>query len=89
MADPKTDSVPHASGEFATTHWSVVLLAGGGESEQADTALENLCRAYWYPLYAHVRRKGHDPHDAQDLVQEFISRFLDPCATETFLRKRN
>jgi RNA polymerase sigma-70 factor (ECF subfamily) len=65
------------AGEFATTHWSVILLAGGAESEDADTALEKLCRSYWYPLYAYVRRKGHDPHDAPDLVQEFFARFLE------------
>lgn len=44
---------------------------GGGH-----TALETLCRAYWYPLYAYVRRKGHDPHEAQDLTQGFFERFL-------------
>lgn len=63
--------------EFPTTHWSVVLLTGDGVSEDADKALEHLCNAYWYPLYAYVRRKGHRPHDAQDLVQEFFRRFLE------------
>ena len=44
--------------EFTTTHWSVVLLAGGEASTEADRALDDLCRAYWYPLYAYVRRQG-------------------------------
>ena len=61
---------------FATTHWSVVLLAGQSNSAQAADALEKLCRAYWYPLYAFVRRQGYDPHAAQDLTQEFFSRLL-------------
>ncbi len=64
------------AGKFATTHWSVVLLAGQNDSAQATEALEKLCHAYWYPLYAFVRRKGHDPHTAQDLTQEFFARLL-------------
>jgi len=61
---------------FTATHWSVVLTAGQSDSPQAAQALEKLCRAYWYPLYAYVRRQGHSPHDAQDLTQEFFARLL-------------
>jgi RNA polymerase sigma-70 factor (ECF subfamily) len=61
---------------FATTHWSVVLAAGQRDSPQSATALEQLCRGYWYPLYAYVRRRGHKPEDAQDLTQEFFARLL-------------
>jgi len=61
---------------FVTTHWSMVLAAGGAQSPQAKNALEKLCRAYWYPLYLYVRRKGYGPEDAQDLTQEFFSRLL-------------
>jgi len=60
---------------FPPTRWSVVLAAQG-EAPAAADALEALCRAYWYPLYAFVRRSGHSPHDAQDLTQEFFSRLL-------------
>jgi RNA polymerase sigma factor (sigma-70 family) len=63
--------------QFATTHWSVVLAAGGDSSLGAQSALEKLCRAYWYPLYAYVRRQGHGVEDAQDLTQEFFSRLLE------------
>ena len=62
---------------FATTRWSVILSACEGESPQAAAALETLCRAYWYPLYAYVRRSGYSPEDAQDLIQEFFFRLLD------------
>ena len=62
---------------FATTHWSVVLAARDTASPQADVALAELCRTYWYPLYAFVRRKGHSPHDAQDLTQAFFARLLE------------
>jgi RNA polymerase sigma factor (sigma-70 family) len=62
---------------FSTTHWSVVLEAGEGDTPAATEALERLCQCYWYPLYAYVRRKGHAPHDAQDLTQEFFARFLE------------
>src|SRR5919198_2364318 len=63
--------------QFATTHWSVVLAAGEKASPQAAEALEKLCRAYWYPLYAYVRRQGHDAHEAQDLTQAFFARLLE------------
>ncbi len=61
---------------FATTHWSVVLTAGQSESPQAAEALEKLCRTYWYPLYAYLRRWGSNPEEAQDLTQEFFARLL-------------
>jgi RNA polymerase sigma-70 factor (ECF subfamily) len=61
---------------FTTTHWSVVLSARQNQSPESAQALETLCRTYWYPLYAFVRRKGHPPHDAQDLTQEFFARLL-------------
>ncbi len=62
---------------FATTHWSVVLTAGRSDTAQAHVALEKLCRLYWYPLYAYVRRRGHSAADAQDLTQEFFARLLE------------
>ncbi len=57
---------------FATTHWSIVLSAGQDGGPGTEQALEKLCRAYWYPLFAYVRRRGHSPHDAQDLTQELF-----------------
>ena len=62
---------------FATTHWSVVLGARDTESSEAAEALANLCRTYWHPLYAYIRRRGLSPSDAQDLTQEFFYRLLD------------
>lgn len=62
---------------FATTHWTVVLAAGGQSTPLADRALEELCRVYWYPLYAYVRRQGHSKEDAEDLTQGFFARFLE------------
>jgi RNA polymerase sigma factor (sigma-70 family) len=61
---------------FATTHWSTVLAAGQAEVLGSRDALEKLCRTYWYPLYAYVRRCGVDSHGAEDLTQEFLARFL-------------
>ena len=61
---------------FLTTHWSVVLAAKDKSSPESAAALELLCRAYWYPLYAFVRRQGHSATDAQDLTQEFFARLL-------------
>jgi RNA polymerase sigma-70 factor (ECF subfamily) len=62
---------------FATTRWTVVLGAGQDSSPAATEALEELCRCYWYPLYAYVRRKGYEPETAEDLVQGFFERFLE------------
>lgn len=64
-------------GRFTTTHWSLVLAAAGCEDACGREALARLCQVYWYPLYAFVRRQGHDPHDAQDLTQEFFVRLLE------------
>src|SRR5688500_13520046 len=61
---------------FLTTRWSVVLAAQRKDGGDAATALEALCRAYWQPLYAYARRRGHSPHDAEDLTQEFFARLL-------------
>jgi len=62
---------------FATTRWTVVLAAGNRRAPQADAALEELCRTYWYPLYAYVRRHGHSREDAEDLTQAFFARLLE------------
>jgi len=62
---------------FVTTHWSVVLSARDPDSQTSIEALESLCRTYWLPLYAFVRRQGRSPHDAQDLTQEFFARLLE------------
>jgi len=62
---------------FAPTRWSVVLAAArGGQSACAADAMGELCRIYWYPIYAYVRRHGHDTHEAEDLTQEFFARLL-------------
>ena len=62
---------------FVTTQWSVVLAAKNAGSADAQTALESLCRTYWYPLYAYARRRGHTVQDAQDLTQAFFARLLE------------
>ena len=54
----------------------MILAAGDASSPRAQAALEALCRAYWYPLYAYVRRKGYAADDSQDLTQEFFTRLL-------------
>ena len=57
---------------FPSTHWSVVLAARADNPAVARAALEQLCTVYWYPLYAFVRRRGHQPANAEDVVQGFI-----------------
>ena len=78
MASPSESSpgTPGHAAVFATTHWSVVLAAGEAVSTESSEALERLCRTYWYPLYACIRRRGYNAADAQDLTQEFFTRLL-------------
>ena len=70
---------PSGPREFATTQWSLVGAANLNETSQtrAREALEELCRAYWYPLYAFVRGRGHSAVDAQDLTQAFFARIIE------------
>ena len=63
--------------QFTTTHWSVVLAARATDAPQAAAALEKLCRTYWYPLYAYLRRRGYGEHDAQDMTQGFFAHLLE------------
>jgi RNA polymerase sigma-70 factor (ECF subfamily) len=74
---PRDHPIKTANDIFATTRWTVVLAAGQKSDTQARQALEELCRTYWYPLYAYVRRQGHSKEDAEDLTQTFFARFLE------------
>ena len=62
---------------FATTRWSVVLEAGNHDFDKAAAALHWLCSAYWYPIYAFIRRRGADFHEAEDLTQAFFAFLLE------------
>lgn len=62
---------------FDRTRWSVVLAAGNGADTEAHAALSTLCKQYWYPLYAFVRRQGRNATDAQDLTQGFFLKLLE------------
>jgi RNA polymerase sigma factor (sigma-70 family) len=75
-APPDRPGPPKGRAYFATTQWSLVVAAGKKSSPEAAQALEQLCRTYWYPLYAYVRRSGHTCEDAQDLTQKFFARLL-------------
>lgn len=74
---PEPTAAPGKAHWFTTTHWSVVLAAGQQDPARCLDALEKLCRTYWYPLYAYVRRKGFTPDDAQDATQSFFEYFLE------------
>jgi RNA polymerase sigma-70 factor (ECF subfamily) len=76
-------SVPSLTGSgsgdarFSETAWSIVLAAGNASEPRAREALAELCRIYWPPIYAYLRRSGYATHDAQDLTQSFFQHVLE------------
>ena len=72
----RANSTSGGDRQFSATRWSVVLVAGHRSSPDSQRALESLCAAYWYPLYAYVRRRVADINDAQDLTQAFFAELL-------------
>jgi RNA polymerase sigma factor (sigma-70 family) len=63
--------------QFPATKWSVIQRAATVPSPTSRAALEELCRLYWPPLYAFLRRAGHNPEEAKDLVQGYLARLLE------------
>src|SRR5438552_2158981 len=76
-ADDSSCAQDAASSAFPITHWSIVLAAGADDFTRATAALERLCRTYWYPIYAFIRRRGSQQHDAEDLTQAFFAFLLE------------
>ena len=76
-ADGSDPPPPPPKACFAPTRWTVVLTAAHSDTTHARAALAQLCEAYWYPLYAYVRRKGYSPPDAEDLTQAFFVQVLE------------
>ena len=75
-----TESSGFAEGKvsaFSTTHWSIVEGAGQDNPALAAVALERLCRIYWFPIYAFIRRRGSSQHDAEDSTQGFFAHLLE------------
>jgi RNA polymerase sigma-70 factor (ECF subfamily) len=68
---------PPPPARFPTTHWSRVVAAGGPPTPEARAALAELCSAYWYPIYALIRRKGYGPDAALDLTQGYFAHLLE------------
>jgi RNA polymerase sigma-70 factor (ECF subfamily) len=73
---------------FQTTQWSVVQSAGEVTSPEAQAALARLCQAYWLPIYAFIRKRGHSPEQAEDLVQDFFGGFLEKNYVAKAVRER-
>ncbi|MBM3881417.1 MAG: sigma-70 family RNA polymerase sigma factor [Verrucomicrobia bacterium] len=88
MPAPDHNRVAAQGQTFPSTHWSVVVQAGATDSDTQQAALSELCRAYWYPIYAYVRRLGHDPEDAQDLTQGFFAQLLERNALKSVDRTK-
>jgi len=77
QVDPEHGSIADDPARFRTTRWSAILVAAESGMPGSEAALADLCRLYWYPLYVFARRRGHRPHDAQDLTQGFFLHLLE------------
>src|SRR5215469_4447358 len=62
---------------FPTTSWSLVVAAAANPTQESRASLATLCKAYWPPIYAFIRRNGHDVDEAQDLTQAFFAAMLE------------
>ena len=77
MTNGQTMLTPPGPSRFPTTRWTLVVAAGDPHRKEARSALVSLCESYWYPLYAHLRRRGYPADQAQDLTQDFLVRVLE------------
>jgi DNA-directed RNA polymerase specialized sigma24 family protein len=75
----KRDHGPSEEGaaSFHTTRWTMVMRAAQNQAQGGPSALAELCRLYWYPLYIFARHRGHSPEDAQNLTQGFFLHLLE------------
>jgi RNA polymerase sigma factor (sigma-70 family) len=80
--NPEHVSATGDPARFRTTHWSAILVAAQSQMPGSQAALTELCRLYWYPLYAYARGRGHGPPDAQDLTQGFFLHLLKDRALQ-------
>ncbi|MHB1562014.1 MAG: RNA polymerase sigma factor [Isosphaeraceae bacterium] len=74
---PRLQTEGHVPGRFPTTQWSRVVTAASRDASEASEALASLCQAYWYPIYAYIRHRGHTPEQSQDLTQDFFAYILE------------
>lgn len=81
MNQPESDkNDSQRADEFRTTHWSIVVAARNDSKNDSETrraSLEDLCSAYWMPLFVYLRRKGISPNDSADYVQGFFSELIE------------
>ena len=77
MVRKQGNQPPNSNARFLTTRWSLVLAAGGKADSHCHEALQALCEAYWYPLYAYARHQGQAAQDAEDLTQAFFVKLIE------------
>ena len=75
----KLDQISPTGGanRFQTTRWSVVLVSAQSQAPGSKIAFADLCKLYWYPLYAFIRHRGYSPEDSEDLVQGFFLHLVE------------
>ena len=77
MPKPPHSPASRPNAPFPTTKWTLVQKIQRGSADDARSALEEVCRTYWYPIYAYLRHHGQSPHDAEDLTQAFFQRLIE------------
>ncbi|MEJ7593387.1 MAG: sigma-70 family RNA polymerase sigma factor [Planctomycetaceae bacterium] len=76
MTSPVPSPAARPAQRFATTRWSLIVQARNSDGVPARAALQELCEAYWLPVYGFMRRQTSDVHEAQDLTQGFFASLL-------------
>ena len=88
LTEQNRDSERGGRGEFAPTAWTVIVKAQQTDSPSYLQAMDGLCRAYWYPVYAYIRRRGYSGADAQDCAQELLSSLITPAGLANVDRQK-
>ena len=88
MSDPRAIHDSRPASQFPGTRWSIVIQVQASDPGLVEEALEEICRRYWYPIYAFLRKKGRTPADAEDLTQGFFQRLLSDGTLERARQER-
>ena len=76
------------SSDFPVTRWTLIRKVQKGSEQESTQALDQLCRSYWYPIYAYARRYGFGAEDAEDLTQVFFQDLVSYESLQTVAQEK-